>query len=140
MIALLDSMVDLLQALRSEPRGFRSLELVVRYTLEVSDVSTIDLARLLASKVGAEEGETVITTAERLREQGVERGLERGLEQGLERGLEQGRRDVLLRQLRIRFGDLADEYVKRVESADSKRLDALTERVLTATSLGEVFR
>lgn len=132
MIALLDSMADLLQALRSEPRGFRSLELVVRYTLEVSDVSTMDLARLLASKVGIKEGQAVITTAERLREQGIERGLERGLEQG--------RRDVLLRQLRIRFGDLADEDVRRVESADSKRLDALTERVLTATSLGELFR
>jgi flagellar biosynthesis/type III secretory pathway protein FliH len=96
----------------------------------------MELAGLLASKVGADAGETVMTTAEQLREQGIERGIE----QGLEKGLEQGRRDVLLRQIHLRFGALAEEYVLRVKSADSKRLDALTERVLTATSVGDLFR
>jgi flagellar biosynthesis/type III secretory pathway protein FliH len=100
----------------------------------------MELAGLLASKVGADAGETVMTTAEQLREQGIERGIEQGLEKGLEQGLEQGRRDVLLRQIHLRFGALAEEYVLRVKSADSKRLDALTERVLTATSVGDLFR
>ncbi len=40
----------------------------------------------------------MITTAEKLREQ----------------GLEQGRRDVLLRQIRLRFGGLTEEYVTRL--------------------------
>ena len=116
--------MDLLQELGADPRGLHDLEIVVRYTLEISNVSTVELAELLASKVGTEAGETVMTTAEQLREQ----------------GLEQGRRDVLLRQIHFRFGALAEEHVQRVKSADSKRLDALTERVLTATSVGDLFR
>ena len=109
-------------------RGLQSLELVVRYTLEISDVPDEALAGLLASELGAEAGETVMTTAEQL------------LEQGIEQGFDKGRRDVLLRQIHLRFGGLAEEYVVRIESADSERLDALTERVLTANSVGELFR
>ena len=73
--------MDLLRALRAEARGLESLELVVRYTLEISDVPDEALAGLLASELGAEAGETVMTTAEQLREQGIEQGIEQGLKE-----------------------------------------------------------
>ena len=69
----------------------------------------------------------------------MERGREQGLKQGLERGLELGRREMLLDQLRERFGALPDAAVARVTTAGLADLQAWSKRVLTAPGLDEVF-
>jgi hypothetical protein len=47
---------------------------------------------------------------------------------------------VLLRQLSLRFGNLPDSVHERVESADADLLMRWSERILTASTLDEVFR
>ncbi len=58
--------------------------------------------------------------------------------------VEQGRRDtgrhILLKQLRLRFGELPSAVVARIEAADLTELDALAERVVTASRLEDVLR
>jgi tartrate dehydratase alpha subunit/fumarate hydratase class I-like protein len=74
--------------------------------------------------------------------QGMEKGLEKGLEnleKGVERGIRQGEARMLLRQLSLRFGNLPDSVQARVESADADLLMRWSERILTASTLDEVF-
>jgi predicted transposase YdaD len=82
--------------------------------------------------------------AERFIAQGMEKGLERGLEQGLEegvtKGIRQGEAQMLLRLLTLRFGVLPQSAHAQVESADADTLLRWSERVLTASTLDEVFR
>ena len=78
--------------------------------------------------------------AERFIAQGLEQGLEQGIEKGVERGIRQGEAQVLLRLLTLRFGVLPQSAHAQVQSADADTLLRWSERVLTATTLDEVFR
>ena len=64
----------------------------------------------------------------------------RGMWGGLAKsGLIDGKREALVSQLTAKFGPLTEGVTKRVESIDSlNTLDAMLERVLTATSLEEM--
>ena len=56
-----------------------------------------------------------------------------------ERGIIKGKRDALLMQLRIKFGDLPEAIVARVQTIDTDAaLDALLGRVLRATTLEDM--
>jgi hypothetical protein len=46
---------------------------------------------------------------------------------------------MLLRLLRTRFGQLPDAVVAQIHAADSARLEAWADRVLTATTLEDVL-
>jgi predicted transposase YdaD len=72
-----------------------------------------------------------MTVAEQLRQQGERRGLQQGLQRG--------RVQTLRRQLELRFGALDESVLERLENADEQALDRYVERVLTASSLDEVF-
>ena len=69
----------------------------------------------------------------------MERGREQGLKQGREQGLELGRREMLLDQLRERFGVLPDAVVARVTVAGMTDLQVWSKRVLRAPGLDDVF-
>lgn len=74
---------------------------------------------------------------------GIELGIEQGIEQGLEKGISQGRvtalQQTLQKQLKLKFGVLADEYEQRVLQAEESELNLWTERVLFAESVEMVF-
>lgn len=91
--------------------------------------------------------EEAMTIAEQLRQEGLKQGLQQGREQGREQGLQQGevkgrmkgRREVLIRLMEIKFGELDAEMRRRMERADSAELDCMAERLLTAETLTEVL-
>jgi hypothetical protein len=56
-----------------------------------------------------------------------------------EAGRRQGEAEMLLRQLRLRFGPLPTDTVTRVQAADPETLLHWSERVLSAATLEEVF-
>jgi hypothetical protein len=66
-----------------------------------------------------EEGTRMRSIADSLREE----GMMTGLEQGLEQGVEQGKADVLVRQLRRRFGLTEEEEAIVRDCHDAERLD-----------------
>jgi predicted transposase/invertase (TIGR01784 family) len=57
-----------------------------------------------------------------------------------EEGRQEGEARILLRQLRLKFGPLEPEVEERVRSADTDRLLAWSERILTAENLEDVFQ
>jgi hypothetical protein len=58
---------------------------------------------------------------------------------GRAEGTAEGKADLLLRQLALRFGPLAEDVVARVRAASMAELDIFAERVLTAPSLDAVL-
>jgi len=88
------------------------------------------LPRLLAA-TGAELREEIVSTADMLRQQGFLKGQLVGQTEG--------QRSALLKLLAIRFGDLPEAAVRRVQEADAALLDGWLERVLAATTLPEVL-
>jgi hypothetical protein len=59
--------------------------------------------------------------------------------QGRQEGRKEGELNLLLRQLRARFGELPPASVARIEAADIAELEQWGERVLSAKTLAEVL-
>ena len=76
---------------------------------------------------------------ERFREEGMQQGIEKGMQQGMQKGLQQGEAKILIRQLTKRFGELPEETLRKIESADADTLLQWSERVLTAQTLDEIL-
>jgi hypothetical protein len=71
--------------------------------------------------------------------QGIEEGKKEGRKEGRKEGIELGYRALLRKQLEQRFGELPADAMARLEEADADALDTWGGRVLTATSLADVF-
>jgi predicted transposase/invertase (TIGR01784 family) len=128
LLAVWRSLADAIRQLQAEPNWTVGLQQLARYTLSVGEISREDLARIARELAGPEAEETIMTTAEKLRQE------------GRQEGALQGRREQLLRLLRVKFGrDLPEDAQARVDNAMTDELDRWAERVLTASTLDEVF-
>jgi hypothetical protein len=128
------------------PSGRWALELLGAYTLAVVESVPESLLAVLGEGLGTEGREAFMTAAEKLIEQGRAEGLsaaakliEQGRAEGLEKGRLEGRADVLLRLVAARFGAPARSITERVRAASADQIDQWTERILTASSLTDLF-
>jgi len=64
---------------------------------------------------------------------------EEGMKEGIEKGKTAGEAEVLVRLLEGKFGEIPDEFRRRIRAADSSQLLTWAERLLTADSIGKVF-
>ena len=103
--------------------GVRALNLLFRYTLEVTSVDPETLGETLIADIDSQFSEVYMTGAEKLRQQGLAKGLVR----------------VVSKQLQLRFGPLPASAQERIDQADMAELDLFIERVLSASSLDEVL-
>ncbi len=124
----LGAWVDLVREVRAAPHGAAALALIMRYIFATTEPDKPEelVAKLLAT-VGDEGKEEIMTAADQL--------MERGRAQGRQQGL----RDVVLTQLRARFGALPDAVVARVGVAGTAELDRWSVSLLTAPTLDGVF-
>jgi hypothetical protein len=79
-----------------------------------------------------------VTTLAEIRQQ-VEEAQQKLRHEGQQIGERKGVRQVLLRMLRGRFGELPPATVARIEAAELEVLEAWADQVFTAQSLDEVF-
>jgi hypothetical protein len=113
---------------RRTPNGAGALAMIWRYVFMVNDrMRDVELVPLLIAAAGEEEKEEIVNVADQL--------IERGRQEGARRKA----CEMLLKQLRIRFGVLPETVVARVSSAETAQIDLWVERVLTAPSLAEVL-
>jgi hypothetical protein len=54
-------------------------------------------------------------------------------------GKAEGKAEVVLKQLALRFGPLAEDLVERVRAASAAELDVFAERLLTARRIEDVL-
>ncbi|WP_428262282.1 hypothetical protein [Haliangium sp.] len=118
------------------PGGKDALETVLYYLWSTNDELTPEhLTEELKPIVGQEIESPMQTVAQRIEQ----RGFDKGLDKGLDKGREEGRRLLLLDLLEERFGSLPEAVRQRVHDADQIEVRRWSIRILTATSLDEVF-
>jgi hypothetical protein len=64
---------------------------------------------------------------------------ERFIQQGKQQGKQEGEAAMLLRLLRLRFGEVPEVMRQKIQSADPQTLLEWSDRVLTATSIEQVI-
>ena len=136
---LLLGWIDLIHAMLREPDGGGAMALILRYLLEVRGAAEFATIDTTVREITAAHGDVMQTIAQMLESRGMERGLQQGRQEGVQQGMQQGERELLLRLLRRRFGELSAAVRERVAAAQTPELDRWAEQLLTAASLEEVF-
>ena len=72
-------------------------------------------------------------------QQGLQQGLEQGVQRGVQQGVHQGYAKALALQLRLRFGAVPQWVDTRLSSASEAELLDWMGRILSASSLSELF-
>jgi len=132
-VQVLGRWMDVARDVAEAPHGLEALAQVMRYILEVNEhVEPEALQGLLERDLGPEAKDAIMTAGQRL--------IEQGRQQGIEQGRQQGMQVMLLRQLRLRFGDAVNPQVEqRIAAASREQVEDWIGRVLTAASLAEVI-
>ena len=70
---------------------------------------------------------------------GIAEGKVTGIAEGKVAGIAEGKADTLLRQARLRFGEVAPAREAEIRSAPTEKLDAWSEALIFAPDLDAVF-
>ena len=65
--------------------------------------------------------------------------LEQGIEKGIEQGVQRGEAQLLRRQLTLKFGALSAKVQQAIDQASRTEIEAWGLKILSATTLDEVF-
>jgi hypothetical protein len=123
---------ELIAAVLAERDGTRALTALFRYILQTNPAVQRDVLRgLLPGDRGTEVEEAVMNW--------FESEVDQGRRDGRREGERNAERRVLLKQLRLRFGELPAAVVARIEAAEVSELDVWTERFVTASRLEDVL-
>ena len=98
-----------------------------------------EVLRYTSPRVREEVMELEEMLAIKKREEGRTQGRAEGRAEGRVEGRVEGRAELLVKQLRLKFGELGPETVARVRAGSEQELDRWAERILTAGSLADVF-
>jgi hypothetical protein len=128
-VEILGRWMDVAGEVARAPHGLQALAQVMRYILEVNEhVGSEELQGLLERDLGPDAKDAIMTAGQRL------------IEQGRQQGRQQGVQDMLVRQLRQRFGSEVDAQVaQRVATASFEQVEAWSMRVLSAATLADLF-
>ena len=124
--------IETLQVVAEQPPdGMKALEALLRYLVLVTPSEPPrEVYTLLAEQLAPQSERWLVTWAEQLQN----RGLEQGRKEENDRLLAK-LRGQMLQMLRLKFGELPDEVVARVEVASEEQLDLWNERLLGADTL-----
>ncbi|MDB6096302.1 MAG: cytosolic protein [Francisellaceae bacterium] len=74
-----------------------------------------------------------MTTAEKI-------GFQQGIQEGMQQGMQQGEAKILLMQLKTKFNEVPESYVKKIQAADDNTLSQWAINFIKANSLDDVFK
>lgn len=80
-----------------------------------------------------------MTTADRLREEGRLMGMAEGRAKWTAEGKAEGKAELVMKQMRLKFGGLPASVREHVVTATAAELDQWAERILRAETLTEVL-
>ncbi len=119
---------DLLGELDRAPDGRRALMVSFSYLSRVLDATAWPQVHRIVHTALPETEETLMTTM-----------AEKWLRQGREEGVQDGQRELLVEQLKAKFGKIDEQVMRRLDAADEPARKRYAQRILTATTLDEVF-
>ncbi|WP_433493166.1 hypothetical protein [Nocardia grenadensis] len=115
-------LVDDLRALSAGPNPISDLQAVMTYILIVGETTEEGLDPLI-EQLGPRAKEAIVTTAERLRAE----------------GRAEGRAATLIELLTVKFGSAPETTIRTIRAAAPDRVDTWLHRLITATTLDQVF-
>lgn len=131
---------ETVRTLLAQDGGSDELRTVLGYLLQVNaEIDQEQLGDVMLKHFGPKAEKAAATAGQRLIQQGREEGLQEGRQEGLQEGRQEERIRLLLKLLSLRFGELPAEITARIQGADEQALERLSERVITAATLGCVF-
>ena len=135
---LFDEWAAKLEPLRREPAGGSTFAAALWYLLNVSEVPK---PRIVAASAALPEPtkELFMTGAQQLIQEGLEKGRVEGLEMGRVEGERTALAAMVLRQARLRFGEVPSAAAARITSATTRELERYVEGILTAERLDDLF-
>ncbi|MBM9537375.1 Rpn family recombination-promoting nuclease/putative transposase [Desulfobulbus alkaliphilus] len=123
-----------LNELALAPGFAQYLEIVFRYVLQISDMPQEQLGQMVSQTIKHDVEDVIMTTYEKLRQEGELIGLQKGEMLGLQKGASR----VLLRLLAKRFPEGTDHLLPLLQELTPEQQDELSEKILDATSLEEI--
>ncbi|HJW87622.1 MAG TPA: DUF4351 domain-containing protein [Candidatus Brocadiaceae bacterium] len=70
---------------------------------------------------------------------GMQQGMRQGMQQGVQQGMQQGESTMLFRLLERKFGQVSKKVKRKIEAADSDTLLEWGEKILSASTIDDVF-
>ena len=131
LIRRLGGWVDLMREVRRAPNGLAALRAIYRYMFMVTGRSRHEkLVEQLGQALG-KKGKAAMMTMD---------DYDRAMDDLLRKEwAKDGRREILLVQLRTRFGELPEAAVARVNEAETEQLELWAKQVLSAPTLAETL-
>jgi len=132
---------DLFDALREAPDAPRALWTIFSNLSTISEPAQ-NLVGVVAGQLSEPAREDLRQLSEPAREDVmdlVEQFAQKKKEEGRAEGRAEGRRGLLLKQLTLKFGPPSDAIHARIAEASLEDTDRWAERILTATTLEDVF-
>ena len=128
------------------PAFAQYLEIVFRYVLQISDIPQEQLGRMVNQTIKYDVEEILMTTYEKLKQEGEKVGLQKGEIIGLQKGrmegekvgLQKGASRVLLRLLAKRFPETTDRLLPLLQDLTPEQQDELSEKILDAAGFDEI--
>jgi hypothetical protein len=141
---VLDPVLDIVGLALSGENNTKLLAMLLNYLFNHSrNLDKPAFIKKIKASVIPEMKTQGLSLAEQFIAEGEERGRNEGLERGRHEGLERGRQLTLVatleRLLTRRFGDLPQTIQTRLQSASISELEDLTDAILDAQSLQELF-
>ncbi len=130
-VSVLRPWMQTVVAVLTAPKGVEALSAIAGYIIEASEGRPEDIGAFFR-ELGPQAQEAYVTAAEKLTAQVRAKALAQGRTEG--------QAALLLRQLGLRFGPLPEGAQAAIRGAGPAELDRLAERVLTASTLDEVFQ
>lgn len=116
------------------------LRMLYRYLLVLAEAQEKrSIIKLVSDNEPVESEGIMYSAAQSLIDEGFELGIEKGIEKGRVEGRVEGQIEVLRRQLRLKFPRASKSAFSRLDNATAAELETWCERIVTATTLDEVF-
>jgi hypothetical protein len=122
-----DAWADAWHAVATAPGGLRAMHRLLRYLDLVLSEQRFEQIHGMIQAISPATEEALMTYSERVFAEGKAEGKAEGL------------REMLLRQLAVKFGHVDDEIVAHVRAADPPTIEAWLERLVLAPALAAVF-
>ena len=117
------------------PNGQEEIQPILCYLMDVDDERGTIIDMLRTEDVGENIREAYVTLTQRF----IEEGLTKGRREGLREGAQQEARNILMRQLRLRFGAVDAATESRIAKATVEELHRWAERILIANQLDDLW-
>ncbi len=137
----LPAMISLLLQLSEKQTVPQYLETIFRYIISnIDDVSVDELTKIVKESLSEQQGDAVMTLAEKLRKEGYDKGIQHGTQQGKQQGIQQGLAEGIEVAVSLKFTHDAARIMPLIyQIKDISLLKVVKSAVLTAKNADELI-